>query len=162
MSDSVWPHRQHPPGSAIHGILQARTLEWVAISFSSAWNFFWRNNPCGSWWAPTFLQGIFSDCGWLCWHSVPVGPAPPNPWTMRLEEFCQVKTLHSLLHFTGGQHWNLTGEFLQISSGMSFSLISFISYLLVHSIDSVYMSTPISLLLLLLSRFSHVWLCATP
>ena len=25
-----------PPGSAIHGILQARTLEWVAISFSSA------------------------------------------------------------------------------------------------------------------------------
>ena len=26
-----------PPGSADPGILQARTLEWVAISFSSAW-----------------------------------------------------------------------------------------------------------------------------
>ena len=26
-----------PPGSPIPGILQARTLEWVAISFSSAW-----------------------------------------------------------------------------------------------------------------------------
>ena len=26
-----------PPGSAAPGILQARTLEWVAISFSSAW-----------------------------------------------------------------------------------------------------------------------------
>ena len=26
-----------PPGSAIPGILQARTLEWVAISFSTAW-----------------------------------------------------------------------------------------------------------------------------
>ena len=25
-----------PPGSAVPGILQARTLEWVAISFSSA------------------------------------------------------------------------------------------------------------------------------
>ena len=25
------------PGSAIPGILQARTLEWVAISFSNAW-----------------------------------------------------------------------------------------------------------------------------
>ena len=25
-----------PPGSAISGILQARTLEWVAISFSNA------------------------------------------------------------------------------------------------------------------------------
>ena len=26
-----------PPGSSIHGIFQARTLEWVAISFSNAW-----------------------------------------------------------------------------------------------------------------------------
>ena len=26
-----------PSGSPVHGILQARTLEWVAISFSSAW-----------------------------------------------------------------------------------------------------------------------------
>ena len=25
-----------PPGSPVHGILQARTLEWVAISFSNA------------------------------------------------------------------------------------------------------------------------------
>ena len=24
----------NPPGSSVHGILQARTLEWVAISFS--------------------------------------------------------------------------------------------------------------------------------
>ena len=26
-----------PPGSSISGILQARTLEWVGISFSNAW-----------------------------------------------------------------------------------------------------------------------------
>ena len=26
-----------PPGSPVHGILQARTLEWVAIAFSNAW-----------------------------------------------------------------------------------------------------------------------------
>ena len=26
-----------PPGSSVPGILQARTLEWVAISFSKAW-----------------------------------------------------------------------------------------------------------------------------
>ena len=25
----------HPPGSPVPGILQARTLEWVAISFSN-------------------------------------------------------------------------------------------------------------------------------
>ena len=37
MSDSVWPHRRQPPGSPVPGILQARILEWVAISFSNAW-----------------------------------------------------------------------------------------------------------------------------
>ena len=26
-----------PPGASVPGILQARTLEWVAISFSNAW-----------------------------------------------------------------------------------------------------------------------------
>ena len=26
-----------PPGSPVPGILQARTLEWVAMSFSNAW-----------------------------------------------------------------------------------------------------------------------------
>ena len=31
------PIEGSPPGSPIPGILQARTLEWVAISFSSAW-----------------------------------------------------------------------------------------------------------------------------
>ena len=31
------PREGSPPGSPIPGILQARTLEWVAISFSSAW-----------------------------------------------------------------------------------------------------------------------------
>ena len=31
------PIGSSPPGSPTPGILQARTLEWVAISFSSAW-----------------------------------------------------------------------------------------------------------------------------
>ena len=31
------PLDSSPPGSPIPGILQARTLEWVAISFSNAW-----------------------------------------------------------------------------------------------------------------------------
>ena len=30
-----------PPGSPVPGILQARTLEWVAISFPNAWK--WKN-----------------------------------------------------------------------------------------------------------------------
>ena len=30
------PTDRSPPGFSIHGILQARTLEWVAISLSNA------------------------------------------------------------------------------------------------------------------------------
>ena len=37
MSDSVRPQRGSPPGCPVPGILQARTLEWVATSFSNAW-----------------------------------------------------------------------------------------------------------------------------
>ena len=33
-----------PPGSPIPGILQARTLEWVAISFSNAWQWKVKGN----------------------------------------------------------------------------------------------------------------------
>ena len=31
-----------PPGSPVPGILQARTLEWVAIFFSNAWKWKWK------------------------------------------------------------------------------------------------------------------------
>ena len=35
---TLWdPVDGSPPGSPVPGILQARTLEWVAISFSNAW-----------------------------------------------------------------------------------------------------------------------------
>ena len=34
MSDSHSPVDYSPPGSSVHGILQARLLEWADISFS--------------------------------------------------------------------------------------------------------------------------------
>ena len=39
VSDSMWPMDHSPPGSSVHGILQARILGWVAIPFSrgSSW-----------------------------------------------------------------------------------------------------------------------------
>ena len=37
LSNSVRPHRRQPTRHPDPGILQARTLEWVAISFSNAW-----------------------------------------------------------------------------------------------------------------------------
>ena len=36
VSDSLWFLDGSPPGSSVHGISQARTLEWFAISFSRA------------------------------------------------------------------------------------------------------------------------------
>ena len=34
VSNSLQPRGLYPPGSSVHGILQARILEWVAISSS--------------------------------------------------------------------------------------------------------------------------------
>ena len=34
------------PGFSVHGILQARTLEWVAISFSNAWKWKVKAKSC--------------------------------------------------------------------------------------------------------------------
>ena len=45
-----------PPGSAIPGILQARTLEWVAISFSNAWKWKWSRSVVSDSLRPHGLQ----------------------------------------------------------------------------------------------------------
>ena len=53
-----------PPGSPVPGILQARTLEWVAISFSNVWKWKWS-------------RSVASDSSW------PHGLQPtrlPRPW----------------------------------------------------------------------------------
>ena len=58
---TLWdPIDSSPPGSPIPGILQARTLEWAAISFSNAWK--WkvkvkslsRVRPSGTPWTAAF------------------------------------------------------------------------------------------------------------
>ena len=52
-----------PPGSPVPGILQARTLEWVAISFFNAWK--WK------------VKGKSPSCVWLLatpWTAAHQGP----------------------------------------------------------------------------------------
>ena len=42
---TLWdPIDGSPPDSPIPGILQARTLEWVVISFSNAWKWKWKGS----------------------------------------------------------------------------------------------------------------------
>ena len=38
------PTNGSPPGSPVPGVLQTRTLEWVAISFSNAWKWKWSRS----------------------------------------------------------------------------------------------------------------------
>ena len=50
MSDSCHPMDYSPPGSSVHGIFQARILEWVAIPFSrgSSWPRDWTQVSCNA------------------------------------------------------------------------------------------------------------------
>ena len=57
-----------PPGSSFPGILQARTLEWVAIFFSNAWKWkvkvkslsrVWLSNPMDCSLPGSSVHGIF-------------------------------------------------------------------------------------------------------
>ena len=52
----------NPPGSPVPGILQARTLEWVAISFSNAWK--WSHSVMSDSSRPHGLQPTRFLCPW--------------------------------------------------------------------------------------------------
>ena len=55
------PRDHNPPGSCVHGILQARTLKWVAISYSrgSSWPRDWTQVSCGSCIAGHWATGLY-------------------------------------------------------------------------------------------------------
>ena len=53
MSDSLWPMDCSLPGSSVHGILQARILEWVAIPFSRG------SSQPRNWSQVSFIAGRF-------------------------------------------------------------------------------------------------------
>ena len=74
-----------PPGSPVPEILQARTLEWVAISFSNAWK--WKVKvkslsrvwPSGTPWTAAYQALLSMGFSWQeYWSGVPLpSPAPP-------------------------------------------------------------------------------------
>ena len=71
------PIDSSPPGSSAPGILQARTLEWVAISFSNAWE--WK------------VKGKSLSRAWLLatpWTAA--YQAPPSMWFSRHEDWSGV------------------------------------------------------------------------
>ena len=78
------PIDSSPPGSPVPGILQARTLEWVAISFSNAWK--WKVKvkslshvqPSATPWTAAFqAPPSMGFARQEYWSGVPL----PSPWT---------------------------------------------------------------------------------
>ena len=56
-----------PPGSSVHGIFQARVLEWVAIAFSEEYASMFQNSSFSTASAGNmsgFLSSIFQKSGW--------------------------------------------------------------------------------------------------
>ena len=113
-----------PPGSSVRGILQARTLEWVATSFSRG------SSPLTDW---TLVSCIASGC-FTIWptreaHSqswLLVFPAVMESWARKTAE-CQKLDAFKLwcwrrlkspldsktfipVNSTGNQHWIFTGR----------------------------------------------------
>ena len=73
------PIDRRPPGSPAPGILQARTLEWVAISFSNAWK--WKVKvkslsrvrlPATPWTAAHQAPPSMGFSRQECWSGVPL------------------------------------------------------------------------------------------
>ena len=73
-----------PPGSPVPGILQSRTLEWVAMSFSNAWKWKVRVKSLScvrlfatSWTAAYQAPPSMGFSRQECWSGVPL-PSPEN------------------------------------------------------------------------------------
>ena len=97
-----------PWGSPIPGILQARTLEWVAISFSNAWK--WKakvkslshREPGKS--SNSACRGSLKDQKWLPYHLNPFPKKVPKKFPTKKElavlgSFVSEYLVHQKQHF---------------------------------------------------------------
>ena len=82
-----------PPGSPVPGILQARTLEWAAISFSNAWKWKVKVKSLSHVW--------LSATPWTAAHQ-----APPSMGFSRQEYWSGVP-LHTHIH---AHKWGMLGS----------------------------------------------------
>ena len=100
-----------PPGSPVPGILQARTLEWAAISFSNAWKWKGSHSVVSDSSQPHGLQPTRLLRPWdfpnEYWSGVPLPSLPPTwllskislGWTWQLGNFYQENLNFLMLGF---------------------------------------------------------------
>ena len=89
-------YRRQPTRLPVPGILQARTLEWVAISFSNAWKEKWKwvaqscltlSDPMDCNLPGSSIHGIF-QARVMEWVAMAFSPSwPPSPWNSPLGWF---------------------------------------------------------------------------
>ena len=77
MSNSLWPMDCGLPGSSVHGILQARTLEWFAMSFSRG-----SSHPRDQ----THIYCVSYIGRWVLYHLRHLGG--PGNWSIALFKSC--------------------------------------------------------------------------
>ena len=108
-----------PPGSPIPGILQVRTLEWVAISFSNAWK--WkvklkslsRVQPSATPWTAAFqAPPSMGSSRQGYWSGVPL----PSP-TKGIQWFKQNNSVQSQSKYQQVILWILTETYSKASMG---------------------------------------------
>ena len=92
-----------PPGSSVHGILQARILEWVAISFSrgSSWPRNWTHVSCLLHWQAGSLllapPGMLKSTHESFKIFSPNPSLPPHPLLIQLSNFSFLNNCTNLL-----------------------------------------------------------------
>ena len=118
-----------PPGSPVPGILQARTLEWVAISFSTAWK--WKvkvkslshvrllvTSWTAAYQAPPSIG--FSRQEYWSWVPLPSPMVHPNPIQSHLYLITPTKFLFlNKVTFTSTWGYNLN---ILLERGIQFNL----------------------------------------
>ena len=93
------PMDYSPPGSPVPGILQARTLEWVAISFSNAWKWkvkvkllshVWLSDPMDCSLPGSSIHGVF-QARVLDWGAIAFSTNHTNLFLKRMNQLLQPK-----------------------------------------------------------------------
>ena len=109
----------NPLGSSVPGILQARILEWVAISFSNAWK--WKVK------VKSLSCARLLATPWTAAHLAPpsmgfsrqeywTGLPPPSPGTLFLRDLCFGHFVHCTQHI---QIYPLPSQSQKLSEGDS-------------------------------------------
>ena len=90
------PRDGSPPGSPVPGILQARILEWVAISFSNAWK--WK------------VKVKSLSCVWLLVTPWTAAYQAPPPMGFSRQEYWSGVPLPSPSKLWGATKWLMLGS----------------------------------------------------